>query len=1739
MSDTLDAVRAKFPQYKDVPDGPLAAAIGNRYPQYMEADKDFAAEAMKGGQLPAAPDIANQAGLPAGTKMTPDGPVSDQDKAAAVLSVFPEFSAKDPIELAKIATTHALSGGFAAPVVDAATSYAGNLARGVVADVATTASGDRASLTDPRSNILAALKGQTKLPIDQAISDAEDAGGNVAGTVARISDKLSASLPMLLGMSKLPTAVQQQVGRAFVGQMVLNQADTAKELYGELQKPEGQRDQKRINDLIAGAAVDGGFLGLAAYAGRPGGKARDLADQVNRNVADAQLPVGTEPTPLVQTDSRYPGPKTYQFPSAASFFERTPPSYATDPLAARVGSVFRTDDGFIGQLAKDDAGRLVLQDGNRLRELPVPNDATVGDAGLRAVSLGATRVVNAEPPPNEQSYPADPMPVLSKLQTSRNVAAFRALQNRAAADAAAPEISTVPDIGSPTMPELHPTSASLIDAVVNTAGQKDPALSVVYGALEAAPTARRILEGHIARVEAAGAETSATEPLYQKLQTIDGFENRYLETVTKPDVQRGRASTKDILPDAGGQVAVPVSESAGDQRPASPATIEQKPTKETKGADVQTSAPTEGVSNEPVESSDGPAATAGAAEGANSGGAGPAAAVAGEPGSAAAVGERGAEPITTPAEVQQSLPLNGEPKTYAMAAGGAGASRAQNAGAPRGGTRPTVPPVSVPHSPGTKPASNGVLATIGKHLAAARTFMQSLVSPQNIDPTAKLFSLVLRENNGRMAAEMIRSEEAMNVFRRQFDRTPVDLKNYVYDPTKPLPHNFQVMDAFERNRAALPPDLQQLGKTFDSEFAARIAEIQRFKPELLKNLIGDYFPHIWQSPDGGAVREFMAEVAARAPLQGNKAFLKQRSLAFFADGLARGLKPVHDNPVDLLMAKMHQMDKFIMALRTIDEAKARGWMKWLPIGQRLPEGARIVDDPAFTVHAPPYVEVKEAFDAGIRKGLMDFIGKMGFTHERVAMVKVQGLMNAFGLYRQGGEIQSRFGGPDGVIMHEIGHGLDERYGLFNVLAANKSMAAELKGLADLRMEPGQKASAKFTQYLHMPEEQVANAVHAYIYAPELMEQKAPTVRRAMAAFIGAHPELEDLNTIKPSLAIAQSKMRLPTAGPILAGHWTLPEGAAQVLTNHLSPGLSQWWPYRTLRAGSNILNAAQLGLSGFHLGFTSLDAAFSTLGTAITEVSRGNIGQAGALAMKAAAAPVLNYLKGRTVQREMIAPGITGDPRARMVAELAVRAGLRATVDPFWKTEFTRNLVRAWSRGTAGGVAESMFRLPFAAIEQSMRPIAEYVVPRQKLGVFATIAESEMRRLGPGASADQVRGAMAKAADMTENRMGQLTYDNLFYNRMVKDASLVAFRAYGWQLGKYRELAGVLGDSARFVKDIAQVKKPEFTNRMGYAAALVAGSAIVGGIMHRLMTGQSPQTAMDYFHPGLGRKDDNGNEARLSMPTYLKDLESDAKYMTRGWDEGGALGLVKGLWNSSYHRLNPAAGFAVDMMNNRDFFGTQIWNANDPWTAKALDQAQFVAKQFTPFSVIGAAKLKHDDAGPLQWALPFVGFVPAKKALTMTPAEVKAAEIAQASMPSAPRTAAQAEHSQVVKSLVQDYRNGKLNDQGQLVARARAAGLTDQTPQGKAELSRIEQRMVWTPLQYQVNKMPLKDAMQVFDLANERERQTLAPAVAQKIQSAYNSGRIDQATASQWVKVVTPWYQRAVAAKAATASTSR
>jgi hypothetical protein len=986
-------------------------------------------------------------------------------------------------------------------------------------------------------------------------------------------------------------------------------------------------------------------------------------------------------------------------------------------------------------------------------------------------------------------------------------------------------------------------------------------------------------------------------------------------------------------------------------------------------------------------------------------------------------------------------------------------------------TKSTPPEVTAAPAPKTGPIRQW-LEDRGETLRGISASAKRVFNPTALDAGARTVANILRHNLGTAALGMDRAEAAMHAVRNEFDRTPVP-RNWTYDPAQPLPHNFAVIDAFERNRAALPERYQDLAKMFDQAFAERIAVIQQYAPNALQHLIENYFPHIWTDPKRAT--EVMAQVATRL-FAGRKEFLKQRSLPIFQAGLERGLKPISDNPVDLVLAKLHSMDRFIIALKSQSEFREIGAMKFQYFFGKTPDGWVKFDDPAFIVQHPPVVTVKEAYDEFQRAGLLDLLKSMGVNYQRLAALTGGKLGLAWPGLKL---IEARIGASEDVLWHEAGHHIDYQFPdlrSFFDLRGRGTAANELRALVDLN-HPGVPHDSDLAhhKYLRKSEEKMAEVVRAYVHAPDLFQRTAPTVWKAFNGFLDTHPDLRSkLDAIKPAMKFHEESTDIKLGGMQVLGHWIMPEGPATIIKNYLSPGLSQSSIYRSIRQTSNVLNGAQLGLSAFHLGFTSLDAATSRLALSLEDLAHGDVSKAARTLVSVPLSPVTNILTGARLKAEALRPGTHPD-LAPIVHALELGGG-RVGNDRMWQTEFTRRMVRAWHEGGLQW-ATLPIRVPLAAWEQTMRPILEYVVPRQKLGVFADMARRELDRLGPDAEAPALREAMRKAWDSVDNRMGQVVYSNLFYNRMVKDVALLSWRAYGWQLGKYREGLGALLDAGVAAKQVAKLQRPELTHRMAYAAALPIMVGTIGGVLHYLMTGQAPQQAVDYFMPATGETDRNGNLERLNLPSYVKDVIAYSKHPLTSFG----------------HSLNPLGSSMFDLLENLDFYDVQIRNPDDPLFQQGSDVVKFATKQFIPFSVSGTQQLREDDAPLRKQVLPFFGITPAPARLTMTPAQALASDIIGDSMPKGPRTREQFDKSTIIKEIVADMKARKPDAVNQMTDAIRSGKLQP------AAIDTILNRVRYSPLQFQVLNMEAEPAMRVWRVANDQERQALRPLIAPKI----------------------------------------
>lgn len=576
-------------------------------------------------------------------------------------------------------------------------------------------------------------------------------------------------------------------------------------------------------------------------------------------------------------------------------------------------------------------------------------------------------------------------------------------------------------------------------------------------------------------------------------------------------------------------------------------------------------------------------------------------------------------------------------------------------------------------------------------------------------------------------------------------------------------------------------------------------------------------------------------------------------------------------------------------------------------------------------------------------------------------------------------------------------------------------------------------------------------------------------------------------------------------GQKLLGHLYAPDDLARVLNNHLSPGLRGFAPYDALRLIGNTMNQVQLGLSLYHATFTAIDAVASTGALGIEQVARsgGNPVEIarGALniARSLAEAPVgggliENIWRGSKFLKEYSKPGSTNERLAKIV-DAAQKGNVRVRMDKFYGTGAVKSFANAIKAGNYGG---ALLRLPFAVLEGAAKPLMEYTVPRMKAGINSQRIGYELSKLPVNATEDQVRTVVNRVIDSTENRMGQMTYDNIFWHKTLKDLLMLGVRSVGWNLGDIRELGGGALDTIktpyRMYKNIANPEvgaNPVMTTKMAYLMyyPFIVGS--LGAMYQYLKTGEGPKELSDYFMPRTGRMNPDGSPERVMLPTYMKDIAPLAVAAGRR----GAVGFTSRLGTMIQHKIHPFFNMLSQMWQNKDYYGTEIRHEGDNLVQSLKKEAAFVLKQFQPFSFSGFEKR---EGGPVEKTEAIIGIMPASHELTMSAAEELAHKYYIDQLPQGARTQEQAQLSKEKSGMVDKIRKGDYSD----LQKAVQSGRMSQ----RAALNLAKRAQV-NPLEYQMQRLTPDQAMDVWKVATKPERTKLGPLIRNKILRSKTLGR--------------------------------
>jgi len=187
---------------------------------------------------------------------------------------------------------------------------------------------------------------------------------------------------------------------------------------------------------------------------------------------------------------------------------------------------------------------------------------------------------------------------------------------------------------------------------------------------------------------------------------------------------------------------------------------------------------------------------------------------------------------------------------------------------------------------------------------------------------------------------------------------------------------------------------------------------------------------------------------------------------------------------------------------------------------------------------------KEFFDKNVTPVLEKVARDLGVVHETALLKGKKAGISLTGQKK----VITHPGAPERVLIHEIGHQVDEKYGMQAIFSKDDArnygkdtMKDEQRAVADLRIGDGD-VKPSFKSYVRKGEEKMAAMFEAYLHVPEQFQEVAPNLYEKFDEFLGSHPELAPIRDIEKSLELGMKKTGGQHIGGISRGNFVSSEG---------------------------------------------------------------------------------------------------------------------------------------------------------------------------------------------------------------------------------------------------------------------------------------------------------------------------------------------------------------------------------------------------------------------------------------------------------------------------------------------------------------------------------------------------------------------------------------------------------------------
>ena len=583
--------------------------------------------------------------------------------------------------------------------------------------------------------------------------------------------------------------------------------------------------------------------------------------------------------------------------------------------------------------------------------------------------------------------------------------------------------------------------------------------------------------------------------------------------------------------------------------------------------------------------------------------------------------------------------------------------------------------------------------------------------------------------------------------------------------------------------------------------------------------------------------------------------------------------------------------------------------------------------------------------------------------------------------------------------------------------------------------------------------------------------------------------------------IAKVYFKTPEGLLAKGGEWYVDKGAGRLLNNFLSRDLIRENAIgQGLLAVKNGSTAAELAISPFHAIFEANETIGSSIGSglrrivnlgfrqgradqllkgvgeilsapleAIPGIRKGGVGtsQLGerGLEMYADFDKYSKTAEGKQLLKEY--------PNARELVQDGFNAGLKPSMPEDYRIRayqsFQETAAKALREGNMPG---AMLRAIPAANELIMKPLFEQYIPHLKWGMFMRDYSLALEEVGDRIAKGEVSQATVarKVADSVENRFGEMNFDNLYWNRTFKTALQLMFRSVTWKLGNIRAYKDALvGQTKELARPFQGKGAPNLDPNMGWLLGMSLWTAALGGAIHTIATGKKPEQMKDFIYPII----DKASGIRVSVPTYWRDMVS-AAHSPLGYVKSGMSGEI---------------GRVADIWQNKDFYGNEVYSADDPLPRKTLDVIEHLFP--IPFSVASAKQAKQQGGSEAAKVAGYAGFTKAPSWLEQTPMQQRMRQYMNDARPTGSRTRQQAQSDQLRADILRGLRRG--TDMTGVIDTALQHGMLS----GQQVRSMYRGSME-DPDARGFQRMNINQATDLISLANKDERERLMPMMTQK-----------------------------------------